>query len=182
MNESPAHDCEAEAEAGHRWFVAQIKPNCVAIAQSNLLHQGFEIFAPFEELVSRSASQFKLVRRQLFPGYLFVGHEPAAAAPWRAINSTYGVSRLVAFTSAAPAEVPGALINSLRAGCDDAGKLLPPAHLKLGDQVSITSGPFADFTATVISMAPQQRIWVLLDVLGSTRPVAVSGADVRLAG
>ena len=37
----------------------------------------------------------------------------------------------------------------------------------------LLSGPFAQFVATVESLAPQQRVWVLLDLLGSRTRVSV---------
>ena len=57
--------------------------------------------------------------------------------------------------------------------CDEGGKLLPPRILMTGDAVKISGGPFANFVATVEEIGPDQRVWVLLDLMGQTTRVAV---------
>ena len=46
----------------------------------------------------------------------------------------------------------------------------------------MANGPFADCIGTVEQIAPDQRIWVLLDILGKNTRVAIRSADLRLAG
>jgi transcriptional antiterminator RfaH len=118
--------------------------------------------------------------RPLFPGYLFVSFTPASRA-WRTISSTYGVSRLVTFGESGPAPVPQNLVAGLMARCDEAGHLLPPPALKPGDKAHVLSGPFAQFVATVESLAPQRRVWVLLDILGSQTRVWLDAGQLRTA-
>jgi transcriptional antiterminator RfaH len=161
------------------WFVVQLKPNCAAIAERNLSRQGFVLFSPFELLSVRRGQQFKQVEKPLFPGYVFVSLADGST-PWQSINATYGVSRLVSFSSV-PTPMPSDLMASLMLSCDATGKLLPRRTFKEGEAVRIAAGPFADFVAIVESMAPQQRVWLLLDVLGTSTRVAISEQDVRLA-
>ena len=49
---------------------------------------------------------------------------------------------------------------------DLSGKLLPIKKLKKGDQVRVLTGPFADFIATVEKYESDQRIWILMDLMG----------------
>lgn len=180
MNGSdPAPHTSSPCGAQH-WFVVQLKPNAAAIAQRNLLRQGIGIFAPFEEVTSRKAGKLIQVRKALFPGYLFVSFEPQAVR-WRAINSTLGVNRLVSFSEHQPAVVPLGLISSLMSRCDPEGKLLAPPSLESGDAIRVTNGPFADFTGTVEQLAPEQRVWILLDILGKRTRVVIRQGDLRLA-
>ena len=168
------------ASASQPWFVAQLKPNCAAIAERNLVRQGFALFSPFEQLSVRRGQQFKLVQKPLFPGYIFI-NMAAGSAPWQSINATYGVSRLVSFSLSAPAPVPADLMANLMLRCDAAGKLMPSRTFAEGEAVRIIAGPFADFIGTVEGIAPQQRIWLLLDILGTHTRVAVGDQDLRLA-
>jgi len=161
------------------WYLAQVKPNAFQIAERNLSRQGFDVFSPRQEETRRRAGRFVRDMRPLFPGYLFVAFDPATSA-WRAINSTYGISRLVAFGGRVPAAVPHDLVAGLMARCDESGLLLPPQVLKPGDNVHVLSGPFAQFVATVDGLAPQQRVWVLLDILGSQTRVSVDVAQLQL--
>lgn len=176
------HQLTAEHSAlSPPWFLAQIKPNAGSIAKRNLLRQGVQVFEPYEEVASCRGQQFVRKSRALFPGYLFVHFDPDEVR-WRAINSTLGVSRLVSFSEDCPAQVPLSLISSLMARCDPSGKLLPPSLLNRGDLVSVTGGPLADFVGTVERLAPEQRVWVLLDILGKRTRVAVRLADLRRVG
>ncbi|MFC2970443.1 transcription termination/antitermination protein NusG [Acidimangrovimonas pyrenivorans] len=165
-------------QAGASWYLVQVKPNSVRIAERNLRRQGFRVFAPTHEETRRTRGRFVTALRPLFPGYLFVAFAPSGGG-WRAINSTYGVSRLVGF-GAQPAAVPSAIISQLMRRCGDDGKLLSPPVVRPGDQVHLSSGPFADFVATVEQMAPDQRVWVLLDLMGREQRVAVRPEALRV--
>jgi transcriptional antiterminator RfaH len=163
------------------WFVVQLKPNAEAIAKRNLLRQGMHFFAPYEEVSIRKARKLVQVSKALFPGYLFVSLGQDVGR-WRAVNSTMGVCRLVSFAENRPAQVPGVMISTLMRRCDLSGKLLPPRFLQSGEAVRVTNGPFADFIGTVEQIASNQRIWVLLDILGKNTRVAIRREDLRLAG
>lgn len=181
MNEIALAAAKPLVSVTQPWFVVQLKPNAEAIAKRNLLRQGMQIFAPFEEVTSRKARKLIQTCKALFPGYLFVSFDQDAVR-WRTVNSTLGISRLVSFADDRPAQVPLGLISSLMRRCDPSGKLLPPRFLHGGDVIRVTNGPFADFIGTVEQMAPDQRIWVLLDILGKNTRVAIRSADLRLAG
>lgn len=181
MNEITLAAAKPLVSVTQPWFVVQLKPNAEAIAKRNLLRQGINIFAPFEEVTARKARKLIQASKALFPGYLFVSFDQDAVR-WRTVNSTLGVSRLVSFAEDRPAQVPLGLISSLMRRCYPSGKLLPPRFLHGGDVVRVTNGPFADFIGTVEQIAPDQRIWVLLDILGKNTRVAIRSADLRLAG
>ena len=146
------------------WHLAQLKPNSARIAERNLLRQGFDVFLPRIEETVRRGQKFVMEQRALFPGYVFVGLDPAKPN-WRSINATLGVSRLVSF-GAAPVQVPDDLVLGLMARCNGDGLLQPEAGLKAGDTVVLTHGPFTDFVATIDRIAPDRRVWVLLDLMG----------------
>lgn len=181
MNEITLAAAKPLVSVTQPWFVVQLKPNAEAIAKRNLLQQGMQIFAPFEEVTARKARKLVQTCKALFPGYLFVSFDQDAVR-WRTVNSTLGVNRLVSFAADRPAQVPLGLISSLMRRCDPSGKLLPPRFLHGGDVVRVTNGPFANFIGTVEQIAPDQRIWVLLDILGKNTRVAIRSADLRLAG
>jgi len=162
-----------------RWFLAQVKPNCQRIAQRNLARQGFGVFLPVHEETVRSRGRFTTSERPLFPGYVFVSFNPDGGF-WRKINSTHGIARLVRFGSA-PTPVPQAVIAGLTRRCDGTGKLQSPPSLSPGDRVSLIQGPFSEFLATVESLAPDQRVWVLLDLMGRQSRVSVGEHHLRRA-
>ncbi len=159
------------------WFLAQLKPNCWNVAERNLKRQGFKTFLPMAEETRQRNGRFVTAMRPVFPGYMFVGFEPARGL-WRTVNSTYGITRLVSFGNA-PAPVPAELVAQLRSRCDQSGKMLPQSDLKPGDQVRLTSGPFANFVAEIESIEPDRRVWVLMEIMGGDKRVAVSPGHVR---
>ena len=50
--------------------------------------------------------------------------------------------------------------------CDLSGKLLPIKKLKKGVQVKVTKGPFTNFIANIETYETDQRIWILMDLMG----------------
>ncbi|MDB0032803.1 transcriptional activator RfaH [Amylibacter sp.] len=146
------------------WFILQFKPNSHHQAIKNLNHQGFETFLPLNDTTSRKASRFINNTHPLFPGYMFVTFDKAESE-WHKINNTYGVLRLVTFNSILK-PIPSTVLDNLIGRCDFSGKLLPIEKLKKGDQVKVLKGPFANFIATVETYETDQRIWVLMDLLG----------------
>jgi len=158
-------------DRGTTWFLAQFKPNSHKIAERNLTRQGFRTFLPLQEETRRARGRFITQRRPLFPGYLFVALDVLRGS-WRTVNSTYGITRLVSLGKE-PTPVPLALVSQLMLRCDREGKLLPPKLLKPGDEVMLTKGPFTDFVATIERIAPDRRVYVLMELMGAQTRVAV---------
>lgn len=134
------------------------------MAERNLQRQGFETFLPMQKITQRKASRFVGDAKPFFPGYMFVSAN-SDMAPWRTINSTMGVSRLVSFDGN-PKPLPLQLISGLMLRCDAAGTMLPLNSFNEGDRVEMLTGPFANFIATVDTIDPKQRIWVLMEFMG----------------
>ena len=166
-------------DRGTSWFLAQLKPNSVKIADRNLKRQGFRTFLPMEETTKRSRSKFVTTEQPMFPGYIFVAFDVRKGG-WRAINSTNGVTRLVSFGND-PAAVPREIVAQLMMRCDIHGKLLPPDTFSPGEEVVFTQGPFANLVAEIEGAAPERRVWVLMDIMGNQTRVAVEPNQLRPA-
>jgi len=164
-------------DRGTTWFLAQFKPNSHNIAERNLVRQGFRTFLPMQEETKRARGKFITQMRPLFPGYLFVALDMLRGG-WRSVNSTYGITRLVSLGKE-PTPVPLDLVSQLMLRCDREGKLLPPKLLKPGDEVMLTKGPFTDFVARIESIAPDRRVYVLMELMGAQTRVAVSAEHLR---
>ena len=162
------------------WFAVQSKPNAAHIAARNLTRQGFGVFLPLERHTLTRGKSLVTSPRPYFSGYLFVSFDPDAA-PWRAIRSTYGVSRLVSF-GAGPMEVDPELIDAIIDACDEDGVVRPRLDARKGDALRIADGPLAGLIGTFDAMAPQERAWLLLDVMGKSTRVCVPTSDLRRAG
>lgn len=146
------------------WFILQFKSNSHHLAAKNLNRQGFETFLPLHDTTSRKLSRFMNISKPLFPGYMFIRFNRAETT-WHKINNTYGVSRLITFNSTLKS-IPTIFVDHLMKRYDLSGKLIPIQKLKKGDQVKVLKGPFTNFIATVETYETEQRIWILMDLMG----------------
>src|SRR6195952_4673877 len=94
-----------------RWYLVHTRPNCERKAEFNLKAQGLTTFLPQIEKTIRHARRLSNVRRPLFGRYLFVSLDIHRDA-WSPINSTIGVSRLVA-QQGQPVAVPFGIVEAL---------------------------------------------------------------------
>ena len=161
------------------WFILQFKSNSHRLAAKNLNRQGFETFLPLHDTTSRRLSRFINTSKPLFPGYMFIKFD-RAESQWHKINNTYGVSRLITFNSLLKS-IPTKFVDSLMKRYDSSGKLIPIQKLKEGDRVKILKGPFADFIASVENYESEQRIWVLMDLMGRTTKIQIPSEALNLS-
>ena len=85
---------------------------------------------------------------------------------WAPIRSTVGVSKLVRF-GGEPAPVPDNLIEALRARENKQGVQDVPLHsYQRGQKVRIEEGPFMGYEGIFLAKTGEERVLVLLDVVG----------------
>ena len=161
------------------WFILQFKSNSHHLAAKNLNRQGFETFLPLHEATSRRLSRFINTSKPLFPGYMFIRFDKAESE-WHKINNTFGVSHLITFNSILKS-IPTNFIDHLMKRYDLSGKLLPIQKLKKGDQVTVLKGPFANFIATVEKYEADQRIWILMDLMGRKTKIITPSDALKLS-
>ncbi|MBV8753435.1 MAG: transcriptional activator RfaH [Hyphomicrobiales bacterium] len=163
-----------------RWYVVHTQPNGEARADLNLRRQGFATYLPRYGRQRSHARRREVVKRPLFPRYLFVGLD-LARDRWRAIHSTFGVNRLV-LAGEEPLPVPESVIDEIRAREDDEGlvALGLPAGVGPGSRVRLVDGIFADAKGVLERIADDRRVAILLELLGREVRVFVSPASVGI--
>ena len=144
-----------EAITHPRWVVAQTQPQNELRASTHIERQGGDVFGPtFYDKRCRV--------QRLFPGYLFVHIEGTAA--W--LRNTMGVLRVLSMGQRA-CEVPPSLIESYELLADDTGVVILPGDLySQGQKVRFIEGPLENRIGIVEGMDAQQRVCVLLSILG----------------
>lgn len=148
------------------WFVVYTHPHAEAKALANLRQQGYEGYLPWCRRWRRHARRREIVRRPLFPRYLFVAFD-AMTTRWRPILSTVGVAGLIR-QGEQPLAVPAGVVEQIRDG-EGSGRfddLSPVARLAAGALVRIKDGPFGDLIGRLQSLAEGDRVNVLLQLLG----------------
>ena len=161
-----------------RWYVVHTQPNGEGRADLNLRRQGFATYLPRYARRRRHARRQEVVKRPLFPRYLFVALD-LAHDRWRAVHSTFGVNRLV-LAGEEPLPVPDDVIDAIRAREDNDGvvALGLPAGLGPGSRVRLVDGIFADAKGVLERIADDRRVAILLELLGREVRVFVSPASV----
>ena len=151
-------------EGGERWYVAHTLPTAELRAQGHLINQGFRTFLPKRRKTVQHARASRTIEAPFFPRYLFVVLD-LTQDPWRRVNGTAGVSRLV-MQGEQPQPVPPGIVEALVSSSDSQGILQLRHHLRVGEPVRVMAGAFADRLAILDELDDVGRVRVLLDILG----------------
>ena len=154
---------------GERWYVVHSLPMSEFRAQGHLENQNFRTFLPKRRKTIRHARRSRTIEAPFFPRYLFVVLN-LAEQPWRRVNSTIGVSRLV-MEGERPQPVPRGVVEALVRSADDRGILQLREHLRIGEPVRLIAGAFAEQLAILDELDDSGRVGVLLDILGRRIPI-----------
>ena len=163
------------------WFCVKSRPRQEAVAERNLRSLGeVEVVLPRLRRTRRGHDKNKVVVEPLFPGYLFLRFDPAELTA--SVRGTRGVLHLVTQGGRAVEVAPKVIADLLALGPDATLSLLDEEP-QVGGKVRIIRGIFAGSEGEVIRLhGPQKRIAVLLELLGSEKPVELSAEDVEKMG
>jgi len=166
-------------DTGASWFVIHTKPRQENIAEFHLTNQQFEVFLPRHAVRKRKQGQIVQEVQPYFPRYLFVRFD-VDRDDWGPIRSTRGVISLVRFNGR-PRSVPASLISTLREnensqGLQEASK----PRWKSGDEVEIEAGPFAGYRCLFEAVRSNERVAVLLNIIGKQTRAVLDEQDLAL--
>lgn len=156
-----------------RWHVVHTQTNREGLASQHLRQQGFEVYLPRLRRRRRHARRVDSVLAPMFPRYLFVRMD-VDMCRWHAINGTIGVLHLILFGDA-PAAMPDGVVEGIVAREDEGGAVALPARIfSKGERLRIVEGAFADQMGMFENMADEERVILLLDLLGRQVRVKLS--------
>lgn len=160
------------------WYLLYSKPKQERVALENLERQGYEAYLPLMPNRRRIKGRYTRVIEPMFPRYLFI-HLSDKTDDWGPIRSTLGVSKLVRFGDL-PARVPEGLIETLQSHENEAGiQVLPLPEFKAGDRVRIAEGAMAGYEGVYQAKGSQERVIILLDVVGKSTRVQLSADAIE---
>lgn len=172
----------AEGQSGlNAWYAVLCKPRREDVAAANLEHQGYSVCLPRLATQRRRNGKWLDAVEPLFPRYLFVAaaNECQSLAP---VRSTPGVCDLVRF-GGQPARVSGAVVDALSERQDPGtGICARRSPFRPGTGVQFRDGPFAGLDGVFDMEAGEERVFVLLDLLGKTNRLQVSRDWIVPAG
>ena len=148
------------------WYVVHTQPRGESLALANLNNQGLKTYLPRHLKRRRHARRTEWVPAPLFPNYLFVRFD-IERTRWRAIHSTFGVRYLVC-NGELPAPVPHGIVEEIQSCEDDAGVVVvsKQAPFDKGELVQIMTGAMCDQVGLFDCATDNERVFILLDLLG----------------
>jgi transcriptional antiterminator RfaH len=166
------------ARAGD-WYVVQTQARAEAKALYNLRRQGYDAFLPQYLKLRRHARRTDRVPAPLFPRYLFVRID-ADKPQWLPIRSTFGVTDIV-LNGSRPAVLSDGVVQEIRRREGEDGYILlkPACAFRRGEAVSIVSGALANCQALFECATDEDRVILLLDLLGREVRVEVALDDIH---
>ncbi|MEJ5921686.1 transcription termination/antitermination protein NusG [Bifidobacterium thermophilum] len=208
-NEAPAEDAGTKAveefskslrTLDGKWYVLhtysgyekRVKTNIESRVQSfGLEDQIFQVEVPMEEVEKHTEKGKKVITRVRVPGYVLIRMWPDEDAR-RIVRETEGVTGFVGPTKdPAPLSrqevvqmmAPMIASEALKAAGDKpaaAKKRKLEVSYAIGDQVTVTDGPFATMPAVVSDIEPTtQKLTVLVSIFGRDTPVELGFGQVE---
>ncbi|HJN23548.1 MAG TPA: transcriptional activator RfaH [Rhodospirillales bacterium] len=156
-----------------RWYVVQTRFRCENLARANLRRQRYEVFLPQYLKRRRHARRTEWVKAPLFPRYLFVRLD-IETARWLPVRSTIGVHSMVC-NGEIPAPVPENIVEDIRSREDEDGLVILGAGqtFSKGQPVQVLSGAFCDRVGLYDCVTDDERVIILLDLLGRQTKVRI---------
>jgi transcriptional antiterminator RfaH len=161
-----------------QWYAVNTQPRRESQAVLHLANQGFETYLPQYLRTRRHARRVDTVQAPLFPSYLFIRFD-SAIARWRSIRSTIGVRDLVR-NGDEPAQVPAEIVAELRERENATGLIVMAPRFRAGDRVTVCYGAFLDQTGIFECASDEERVTILLHLLGRQVRVRLPTTAVEL--
>ena len=156
-----------------RWYTVHTKARQEEVARDNLERQHYTSYLPLVVMRKRRRDRWVDVVEPLFPRYLFVRFDPDTTniAP---IRSTLGVTGLVRFGNEL-VPVPDDVIAWLRQAENPATGHHDPnrPQFEPGEKVEILEGPFAGLQGIYQVQKGEERVLILITLLGRQNAVPV---------
>ena len=148
------------------WLVVNTHAHREKLAIENLQRQNFQSYCPLMRKRLRGRTGPREVLRPLFPSYLFVRVTPDKSQ-WRPVLSTYGVRKVVRFGDDVP-YLDARFVETLQAREVDGAIVKPREPYASGQDIRIVSGPFDGLIAKIIDVRENDRLVILMDLLGQS--------------
>lgn len=163
---------ETESQTA-RWYAVYCMSNAEFVVEDTLRGYGIEPFLPTWNEVTYWSDRKKIIRRPLFPGYLFARCDDG---PRREILRIAGVIEVLP-NNFNPQPVDATEIENVRRmlAC---GLPMKPCDYTTGDAVQIETGPLAGVKGIVQRTKNGTRVVVKIEMLKRAVSVEVDAADL----
>lgn len=165
-----------------RWYVANTHSKAESRAQWHLRNQGYRAYLPCYRKRRTHARRTELVPAPLFPSYIFILVDIDETS-WHPIRSTIGIRHLICHGNA-PVPVPEGVIEDIMAREGEDGIVSAPSlpPFASDEPVRVTAGPFLGQIGFFECVSDDERIVILLEMLGRRIRVPLPLQSVRACG
>ncbi len=173
------------------WFVVhtyagyenKVKQNLASRVRSmNVEEQIFEVVIPMEDVIEFKGGRKVVVQKKVFPGYLLV-RMALDDDSWYVVRNTPGVTGFVGSgakpTPLSRKEVENILGSGEKEEVGVEKRARPRLDFEVGEQVRVTTGPFADFNGVISDIdVGRSKLTVLVNIFGRETPVELELGQV----
>jgi transcription termination/antitermination protein NusG len=173
------------------WFVVhtyagyenKVKQNLASRVRSmNVEDRIYEVVIPMEDVIEFKGGRKVVVQKKVFPGYLLV-RMALDDDSWYVVRNTPGVTGFVGNgarpTPLSRKEVEGILGSGAAVEPGQEKKVRPRLEYEVGEQVRVTTGPFADFNGAISDIdVARSKLTVLVNIFGRETPVELELGQV----
>ncbi|MGH8897285.1 MAG: transcription termination/antitermination protein NusG [Egibacteraceae bacterium] len=153
-------------------YEAKVKANLENRIQSmNMEDRIYEVIIPTEDAVEIKGGKKQTVQRKVFPGYVLVRMDLDDDS-WYVVRNTPAVTGFVGPPGAKPFPLSIREVEAILHEPEEGAEIIPSVDYEEGENIRVTSGPFADFTGTISEInADQSKLKVLVSIFGRETPV-----------
>lgn len=153
-------------------YERKVKVNLQSRIQSmNMEDRIFEVIIPTEEATEIKGGKKQTVERKVFPGYVLV-RMTIDDDSWYVVKDTPAVTGFVGPPGTKPVPLSAAEVEAILHEPEEGEEPAPSVDFAENENIRVTSGPFADFTGTIVEInADQQKLKVLVSIFGRETPV-----------
>ncbi|HEC77673.1 MAG TPA: UpxY family transcription antiterminator [candidate division WOR-3 bacterium] len=159
------------------WFAAYTRCNHERVVNKLLTDKGINTFLPTIIVPSRRKDRKILIKRPLFPNYLFVELDEVRDN-WLKTFRTPGLVKICG--NGRPMPVPDEEIESIRIFVNSDRNLYPLPYLQVGMRVRVISGPLAGAIGILIKEnRKKRRLVVSVELMGQSVAATLFDDEVK---
>lgn len=159
------------------WYAAYTRPHHEHSVQCLLTKRGVKVFLPQVIVPSRRLDRKLLLKRPLFPNYLFVDLD-GDRDNWLRVFRTPGLVKICG--NGRPLPVPDENIQSIKIFVESDRNLYPLACLQAGDRVQVISGPLTGAIGVLVREDhKRRRLVVNIELMGQSVAASLYDDEVR---
>ena len=179
---------ESEKKLERHWYAVhtysgyenKVKSNLERkVSSLGLEDKIFNVLVPVKDEIEKKNGVEKVIKRKLFPGYVFV-EMIVNEKTWFDVRNTDGVTGFVG-SGTDPTPIGEAEMENIlsKMGMGEA-KVIVNIDVEVGEVIKIKSGSFENYAAKVVSVDNEKgKVKVLIDMFGRETPVELDFDQVE---